>query len=391
MVEGVLYWITGLSGAGKTTVGNRLYYEIKKFQSNVVILDGDILKNILSPNPGYTYEDRKVRAYQYARLCKSLTDQGIVVICCTIAMFEEVRAWNRANNKKYVEIYIDTPKDVLVKRNQKGLYSDYIQGHVINVVGEDVDVDLPKKSDLVIVNDENNDIDENIKRILEITPIDSMNYSRDSAYWDVYYEQNLAPVEPSMFAKYAISYMKPNTNLLELGCGNGRDSLFFVNKDIRVIAVDASSIAVKNLNNVAKKNSYNLWGVCDDFVSFTIIKTMQFDYIYSRFTWHSINERQEEELLKNIQTALKKDGLLFIEARSVKDPLYGKGDEVEKNAFKYNGHFRRFIVIDELVEKLNNMGLSILLADESTEWAINGNDNPPVIRIVCRKDRCIDR
>ena len=48
MKKGVLYWITGLSGAGKTTIGNRLYYEMRKEQDNVLLLDGDILKNIVS-------------------------------------------------------------------------------------------------------------------------------------------------------------------------------------------------------------------------------------------------------------------------------------------------------------------------------------------------------
>ena len=54
-----MYWITGLSGAGKTTLGNRLYYEKRKEQDNVILLDGDILKNIVGDSIGYTIEDRK--------------------------------------------------------------------------------------------------------------------------------------------------------------------------------------------------------------------------------------------------------------------------------------------------------------------------------------------
>ena len=59
MEKGILYWITGLAGSGKTTIGNMLYYEIKKKESNTVILDGDILKNISKEISGYSYEDRK--------------------------------------------------------------------------------------------------------------------------------------------------------------------------------------------------------------------------------------------------------------------------------------------------------------------------------------------
>lgn len=59
MKKGILYWITGLSGAGKTTIGNALYYELRKKENNIVILDGDILKNLVGDSLGYTTEDRK--------------------------------------------------------------------------------------------------------------------------------------------------------------------------------------------------------------------------------------------------------------------------------------------------------------------------------------------
>ena len=131
--RGVLYWITGLSGAGKTTLGNRLYYEKRKEQDNVILLDGDILKNIVGDSIGYTIEDRKKRAIKYAMLCKTLTDQGIIVICCTIAMFDEVREWNRKNNKGYVEIFLDVPREVLEERDQKGMYSSLKKGKLTSV------------------------------------------------------------------------------------------------------------------------------------------------------------------------------------------------------------------------------------------------------------------
>ena len=64
MKKGILYWITGLSGAGKTTVGNRLYYKMKLTNKNVVILDGDILKKIAGKDLGYEREERIERAYR---------------------------------------------------------------------------------------------------------------------------------------------------------------------------------------------------------------------------------------------------------------------------------------------------------------------------------------
>ena len=70
--DGVLYWITGLSGAGKTTIGNRLFYELRKTRDNVVLLDGDIMRKIVGDHLGFSEEDRRKRAIKYAMLCKML-------------------------------------------------------------------------------------------------------------------------------------------------------------------------------------------------------------------------------------------------------------------------------------------------------------------------------
>ena len=225
--DGTLYWITGLSGAGKTTIGNRLYYEAKKDRKNVILLDGDILKSIVEDTVGYSDEDRRKRAMKYARLCKVLTDQGMIVVCCTIAMYDEVREWNRKNNKGYVEVFLNVPMEVLRARDQKGLYSKYEKGAVSNLTGADLQVELPKTPDIEIINDGSLTISECVQKILAYEAEISSDFDRDTEYWNKYYEKNSAPVEPSLFAKYVAEELQPGKTLLELGCGNGRDSLFF--------------------------------------------------------------------------------------------------------------------------------------------------------------------
>lgn len=144
-----VYWITGLSGAGKTTIGKLWYQQLKKEKGNVIFLDGDMLRQVFGDDLGYTQEDRKKSAMRNARLCAMLFGQGMDVVCCTISMFEEVREWNRQHIKGYVEVYVKVSMDTLCRRDQKGLYTEATQ----DVAGIHIQVEEPTKPDIVLYND----------------------------------------------------------------------------------------------------------------------------------------------------------------------------------------------------------------------------------------------
>ncbi len=385
--EGTLYWITGLSGAGKTTIGNRLYYEIKKEHSNVVLLDGDILKRAVTDEDEtdlYSDSARRRRAQKYAKVCKMLTDQGIIVICCTIAMYDDVREWNRRNNKRYVEVFLNVPLEVLEMRDQKGLYSGARTGSVGNLAGINMDVEFPKNPDVKIFNDGTYSVDECVSMILEHHASFLSDYDRDTDYWNSYYKTpNTLISEPSLFAKEVATHVAKGKNLLELGCGNGRDSLFFDSLGINVTALDASDKAIAQLQEV--QTSGNSFFICDDFVTASALYTGQYDYVYSRFSLHAINETQEDEVIANVFNVLKEGGAFFIEVRSVNDDIYGKGDKVGEDSFFYQGHFRRFLRLDRLKEKLTKAGFSIEYAEEKRGFAPFGDDDPQVIRVIAIK------
>lgn len=384
MNKGTLYWITGLSGAGKTTIGSRLYYQLKPQNKNTVILDGDILKKIAGKDLGYKREERMERAYRYSALCKLLTDQGINVIICTIAMFDEVRDWNRKHIENYIEIFIDVGMDELKARNKKGLYSRKEK----DIAGIDVEIEYPKSPDIIIKNSKSESIEKSVGRILSHKAIPGRKWNRDEDYWNQYYTdkklENVEKLEPSLFARYVFEkYMEKEKQLIELGCGNGRDSLWFAEKGLCVTGIDSSEIVIKDL----QKRMSSDWCtfICDDFVSAESIYQIQYDYCYSRFTLHAINERQEDQILEKAYGMLKEEGCLFIEARSIHDGKYGLGKQVERNAFIYDGHYRRYIEQSELILKLKKIGFVIVENAESSQFAPKEGENAVCIRVVARK------
>ena len=145
----MVYWITGLSGAGKTTIGRLWYEKLKAAGEAAVFLDGDELRQVFGDDLGFTEADRRKSAMRNARLCALLSGQGVTVVCCTISMFDSVRAWNRENIPDYVEVYVKASIDTLRRRNQKGLYN----GEERDVAGIHFQVDEPKTPDLVLEND----------------------------------------------------------------------------------------------------------------------------------------------------------------------------------------------------------------------------------------------
>lgn len=384
MNKGILYWITGLSGSGKTTIGNRLYYQIKKKNENIVLLDGDILKKIVGKELGYEREERLERAYRYSALCKLLTDQGINVVICTIAMFDEVRNWNRKNIEKYVEVFLDVELEVLKARNRKGLYS---RGNK-HIAGIDVDIEYPKSPDIVIKNNGKEVLEEAVRSIIEYRVVCNEKWNHDEDYWNKYYKdknaQGISLNKPSLFAQYVFSkYMKTGKELVELGCGNGRDSLYFADRGLNVTGIDASQVAIKELQQ--KNTLHNCMFICDDFVNVESIYQIQYDYCYSRFTLHAISEYQETQILLKAYDMLKADGYLFVETRSINDGKYGLGQAVEKNAFINDGHYRRFIDLVELVTKVTDIGFKVIEQEESNEFAPYKNEDAVCIRLIAQR------
>jgi len=143
-------WVIGLSRAGKTTLSKLLYDKLKPQVNNLVLLDGDIVRELFGNDVDHSIEGRRKNAERLSHLSRFLSDQNIHVIAAVLSIFPEWQAWNRENIVDYQEVYIKASIDVLEKRDENNLYSQAKAGKIINVVGIDIPFPEPIKPDLVI-------------------------------------------------------------------------------------------------------------------------------------------------------------------------------------------------------------------------------------------------
>ena len=147
-MSGSVIWITGLSAAGKTTLGEELTNRIRGIKEPVIFLDGDLLRNVLGESSTYSRDDRLRLAFIYSRLCKSLASQNTNVVISTVALFREIHRWNRENLSNFIEVFLDVPMDELRRRDTKRLYERFENGEISNVAGLDLKVDFPHEPHL---------------------------------------------------------------------------------------------------------------------------------------------------------------------------------------------------------------------------------------------------
>ena len=146
--KGILFWITGLSGSGKTTFGKAIYKDIQKLYGPTLMISGDNIRKIFYLK-GHTKEDRLKILKSYCRFAKFITNQNINLIFAVVGMFNEPRKWNRKNISNYIEIYIKSNLKEIIKLKKKRIYH---KKNIQNIVGVDIKPEFPKKPNITIVN-----------------------------------------------------------------------------------------------------------------------------------------------------------------------------------------------------------------------------------------------
>ena len=151
--SGIVFWITGLPGAGKSTIADEVERLARARTPAVVRLDGDLVREVMEHDLGYDLAARLRNARRISRLCRMLSVQGLHVVCSTVSLFRECHEWNRVHIDRYCEIYVKVSLETLHQRDQKGLFSAAVEGREEHVIGVTQSFDEPRDAHLVIENE----------------------------------------------------------------------------------------------------------------------------------------------------------------------------------------------------------------------------------------------
>lgn len=152
--EGFTVWLTGLSGAGKSTIAGRLAEELRARGEDVEILDGDAVRTYLSSGLGFSKEDRDVNIRRIGYVARLLSRHGVAVIVAAISPYrdtrQEVRELIESDGSGFVEVYARCSIQELTRRDVKGLYERALKGEIANFTGVSDPYEEPLSPDVTI-------------------------------------------------------------------------------------------------------------------------------------------------------------------------------------------------------------------------------------------------
>jgi adenylyl-sulfate kinase len=148
--RGCTVWFTGLSGAGKTTIGERLKDVLRERGLKVEMLDGDVVRTHLSKGLGFSKEDRDANIRRIGFVCGLLARNGVIAIASAISPYREIRDEVRAANGDFVEVYAKCSLEELTRRDVKGLYAKAIAGEIKEFTGVSDPYEEPLNPEVLI-------------------------------------------------------------------------------------------------------------------------------------------------------------------------------------------------------------------------------------------------
>ena len=183
----------------------------------------------------------------------------------------------------------------------------------------------------------------------------------DFAYWKTRWsDQALEPPNNFAVRAYRLIRAKKLKTLLDLGCGDGRDSVYFHEKGLEVTAEDFSESGIMKL----KVRESGVKAIQKNIQDIRFPKH-SFDVIYAHLSLHYFDDRTTRKIFDKLYTILKKGGLIFIACKSTDDPLFGKGEKITENMYR-KGHVRHFFTKEYMKKQLKDFKILNIKKTSST-------------------------
>lgn len=148
-------WLTGLSGAGKSTIADQLEKALYAKGKHTYTLDGDNIRSHLNSDLGFSEEDRLENIRRISEVARLMFDAGLIVIVACISPYTREREFARSlfSHGKFIEVYVNTPLLICEQRDLKGLYAKARSGQLLNFTGVNAPYEVPQKPELTISSD----------------------------------------------------------------------------------------------------------------------------------------------------------------------------------------------------------------------------------------------
>lgn len=151
--KGLVVWLTGLPGSGKTTLANRVAETLRDKGYRVEVLDGDIARKTISLGAGFTKEERKIHLHRVAWVSRLLARNGVIVLCSFVSPYRDVRKMIRdivEQEVPFVEVYVNCPLEECIRRDPKGLYKKALRGEIKHFTGISDPYEPPENPEIVV-------------------------------------------------------------------------------------------------------------------------------------------------------------------------------------------------------------------------------------------------
>lgn len=165
-MAGFVLWFTGLSGAGKSTIANKVAEKLSEKKISFELLDGDEVRENLTKDLGFSKEDRDENIRRISYVAKLLSRNGVGVLTAFISPYREMRDYARKNTTNFIEVHVNAPLDECERRDVKGLYKKARSGEIAMFTGVSDPYESPLNPEIELKTDTET-IEESAQKVID--------------------------------------------------------------------------------------------------------------------------------------------------------------------------------------------------------------------------------